>query len=454
MTTLALVILRDTTVNKPAAGVPGRLFYDTTLNKWERDTGAVWEDCEPATFDASDITYTPNVLADWDSGADPGNIDAAADQLAERVADLEGAGSPDASVVTYTPADNSKWTGNADPGNADDALDQLVSRLKTEEGHSHAAPDASVVTFTPADNSKWSGSADPGDTDDALNQLASRLTTEEGHGHDAAAITFTPAVATDWDSDADPGNTDDALDQLAERVDDLEGSAGSGDAANITYTPAMNTDWDSDADPGNIDDALDQLAERVDDLEGASAASHNLLSAVHSDSTAAAAQRGDLITAQGASPLWTRLAKGVQGQHLNMGADESQWADDLKYPGVSFDNGASAIAVNTKRYLYLPYACEVLQWTIVGAPAGDIVIDVWACSYANFDITTHPVDGDALPGAGHEPTVAATNPKGQATATGTWHTVAIAAGTVLCFNVDSCTTMTTAQLVLKVKLTA
>lgn len=43
------LILRDETGNRPAAGVPGRLFYDTTLEKWQRDTGADWEDCEPDT---------------------------------------------------------------------------------------------------------------------------------------------------------------------------------------------------------------------------------------------------------------------------------------------------------------------------------------------------------------------------------------------------------------------
>jgi len=41
------VILRDITGNRPAAGIAGRLFYDTTLEKWQRDTGAAWEDCEP-----------------------------------------------------------------------------------------------------------------------------------------------------------------------------------------------------------------------------------------------------------------------------------------------------------------------------------------------------------------------------------------------------------------------
>ena len=47
-----------------------------------------WEP-QPAASDASSITYTPNVLTDWDGDADPGDLDDALDQLAERVDDNE-----------------------------------------------------------------------------------------------------------------------------------------------------------------------------------------------------------------------------------------------------------------------------------------------------------------------------------------------------------------------------
>lgn len=39
--------------------------------------------------DAGAVTYTPGTLTDWDSDADPGDVDQALDQLAERVDDLE-----------------------------------------------------------------------------------------------------------------------------------------------------------------------------------------------------------------------------------------------------------------------------------------------------------------------------------------------------------------------------
>lgn len=163
--------------------------------------GAAWE-AGGGTPDAGDVTYTPTTAADWDSDTDPGDVDDALDQLAERVDDLEGAGyltSVDAAAVTYTPTTAADWDGSADPGDVDGALDQLAERVK--------------------------------DIEDAGG----------GGSPDASAVTYTPTTATDWDSDSDPGNVDDALDQLAERVDDLEGAGGGGDVA----TDAI---WDAAGD--------------------------------------------------------------------------------------------------------------------------------------------------------------------------------------------------------------
>lgn len=42
------LIMRGIAASRPAFGIPGRLYYDTTNGKWQRDTGAAWEDCEPA----------------------------------------------------------------------------------------------------------------------------------------------------------------------------------------------------------------------------------------------------------------------------------------------------------------------------------------------------------------------------------------------------------------------
>lgn len=216
--------------------------------------------------DASVVTFTPSVLADWDSDSDPGNVDDALDELAERVDDIENAGGSgsDASVITYTPTVLTDWDSNADPGNTDDALDQLAERMDDLE---IATVDAGVVTYTPSVLTDWDSDSDPGNADDALDQLAERVDDLELATTDASAVTFTPDVLTDWDGDVDPGDLDDALNQLAERTDDLENATV--DATDVVYLPADNTDWNSSSDPGNTDDALDQLADRLKTVEGA-----------------------------------------------------------------------------------------------------------------------------------------------------------------------------------------
>lgn len=48
------LVLRDITANRPAAGKPGRLFFDSTLNKMQRDNGATWDDVESAVTSYTD----------------------------------------------------------------------------------------------------------------------------------------------------------------------------------------------------------------------------------------------------------------------------------------------------------------------------------------------------------------------------------------------------------------
>jgi len=73
---------------------------------------------------------------------------------------------------------------------------------------------------------------------------------------------------------------------------------------------------------------------------------HDILSTTHEDTDPAAAVLGDIITAQ-AGPLWSRLAKGTEGQVLTMvDADTPDWADTtaLSSSGpTSVDVGEQAI---------------------------------------------------------------------------------------------------------------
>jgi len=75
------------------------------------------------------------------------------------------------------------------------------------------------------------------------------------------------------------------------------------------------------------------------------ATAHNLLSATHGDTTPGTVQRGDLITGQGASPTWARLAKGAQNSVLAMGANESAWTVERLLDGaIHSDTTNTAVA--------------------------------------------------------------------------------------------------------------
>jgi hypothetical protein len=114
--------------------------------KFVRDDGVLAVP-SAGSVDADDVTYTPTTLADWDGAADPGDVEQALDQLAERTADLEGAGAVDAAAVTYTPTTAADWDGGTDPGSVDDALDQLAERVADIEsaGASPAAAGRYVI---------------------------------------------------------------------------------------------------------------------------------------------------------------------------------------------------------------------------------------------------------------------------------------------------------------------
>jgi len=52
---------------------------------------------------------------------------------------------------------------------------------------------------------------------------------------------------------------------------------------------------------------------------------HNFLSSTHSDTTPASPSRGDLVTGQGASPTWSRLALGAGGLCLTSNGTDAVW---------------------------------------------------------------------------------------------------------------------------------
>ncbi|MFA5378501.1 MAG: hypothetical protein WC455_22295 [Dehalococcoidia bacterium] len=121
-------------------------------------------------------------------------------------------------------------------------------------------------------------------------------------------------------------------------------------------------------------------------------AAHDILSATHGDTTADTVVRGDIIIGSGATPKWTRLAKGTAGYILAMGADEPAWAANASAPAdakyiVGLAN-ATLSAEKAKAQLYNNYDIDDtpaapnalddefdnssldVKWTKVNDPAG------------------------------------------------------------------------------------
>lgn len=75
-------------------------------------------------------------------------------------------------------------------------------------------------------------------------------------------------------------------------------------------------------------------------IAGAGGTTHDILSATHTDTTAAAVVRGDIISGQAASPFWKRLALGSTGRYLRSDGT------DIGYSAVAAA-GAGACGANT-----------------------------------------------------------------------------------------------------------
>lgn len=108
--------------------------------------------------------------------------------------------------------------------------------------------------------------------------------------------------------------------------------------------------------------------------------------------------------------------------------------------GITIDGGGSPITTGLKGYVSIPFAGTITQWDLVADVAGDIVIDIWKDTYANFP----PIGADSITGT-EKPTLAASQ-KNQDTALTSWST-AVAAGDQVAFHVDSAATLTRVTLV-------
>lgn len=98
------------------------------------------------------------------------------------------------------------------------------------------------------------------------------------------------------------------------------------------------------------------------------------------------------------------------------------------------DFAGAAITTGIKRYVQIPFAMDLVAWTLVADAVGSIVIDVWRSSYSSFP----PVVAGSIAGS-EKPTLASAQ-KNQNLSPTTWSR-SLEAGDVLAFNVASATTV-------------
>lgn len=112
-------------------------------------------------------------------------------------------------------------------------------------------------------------------------------------------------------------------------------------------------------------------------------------------------------------------------------------ASPLQYRELRFEfgtPGAGVLATGVRKYVPMPFACIVQEWTIVAEQSGSIVIDVWSDTYANFP----PTVADTIAGS-EKPTLTAAQ-KNQDLSLTTWTTF-IPRNNVLGLNIDSVATV-------------
>ena len=155
------------------------------------------------------------------------------------------------------------------------------------------------------------------------------------------------------------------------------------------------------------------------------------------------AQTLESDVATGTAPL--TIASTTVSTNLNADMLDGVHSTNLILASITYviDNAGTAITTGVKGFLEIPFACTINRATALADQSGSIVVDIWKDTYANFP----PVDGDSITAAAPVTITTATNSQD---ATLTDWTTAVAAGDILGFNVDSCTTITRCTISLRV----
>lgn len=154
---------------------------------------------------------------------------------------------------------------------------------------------------------------------------------------------------------------------------------------------------------------------------------------------------GDVNGPAGATDGYLAVFDGATGKTIK---DGGKAPTKKHFIIVIIDGAGAAITTGVKGFLSIPIALTLQAWRLLSIDAaatdGDIVIDVWKDTYANYP----PTDADSITN-GHEPEIPASDNKAEDSDISDWSDVTVDAGDILGFNVDSCTTITKAMLIIE-----
>ncbi len=169
--------------------------------------------------------------------------------------------------------------------------------------------------------------------------------------------------------------------------------------------------------------------------------------------TGAAGTNGSNGSAGATGPTGPTGSGGAGGATGNTGPTGTGVVSDINFV---IDGGGSAITAGTtgmsgsagpKGYFPVDFACTINQVELLADQSGSIVVDIYKCTYSNFNPGTHPIQSDSITSAAN-PTISSTFKAQDSTLTG-WNT-SITAGDILAFFVKSCTTITRCTVSLKI----
>ncbi len=139
-----------------------------------------------------------------------------------------------------------------------------------------------------------------------------------------------------------------------------------------------------------------------------------------------------------------RLAIGTSGQVLKVESGLPSWQNDVASVGITIDGAGSTITTGLKGFVTVPFGGTISEWVLIADQTGSIVVDVWKVTYAGYPgSVSNSITGTDIP------TISSAQKNRNQNITA-WTTTTVNADDILEFNVNSATTITRCNLVLKI----